>query len=331
MAQHEFPIELPRDIPMFREPRWLVPDTPAWIEHIPFAFWVINALRPRTVVELGTHYGNSYFAFAEAIDQVGLACSAYAVDTWQGDEHSGPYGEEVFAVVEEHNERHYSRFSSLVRSTFDEAVVHFGDGEIDLLHIDGHHTYDSVKHDFELWLPRLSSRGVVLFHDIEVRERDFGVSKVWGEVSETYPSFAFRHSHGLGVAGVGSDHVDAMASLFDLGPSDAALVGQVFARLGRGIGSDARSRRELEAARAAFEDERAADAEEMRRRSEEMQQEHESNRQALLNEFETTRTALARRIAALELMVQLADSRAASRYDRGLGSGGPALATEVAP
>ena len=112
-----------------------------------------------------------------------------------------------------YNER-YSAFSRLIRSTFDEALPHFEDSSIDLLHIDGRHFYDDVKHEFESWLPKLSRRGVVLFHDTNVRERGFGVFKLWAEIKDRYPSFEFIHGHGLGVAGIGKDQTAEMQELF---------------------------------------------------------------------------------------------------------------------
>ena len=69
----------------------------AWIEHIPFAFWLIEAHRPQTFVELGTHQGASYSAFCQAVDRLGLDMHCFAVDTWKGDEHAGFYDEGVFA------------------------------------------------------------------------------------------------------------------------------------------------------------------------------------------------------------------------------------------
>jgi hypothetical protein len=56
-----------------------------WAHHIPFAFWIVDALRPSTIVELGTHAGNSYSAFAQAVATLHLPAACYAVDTWKGD------------------------------------------------------------------------------------------------------------------------------------------------------------------------------------------------------------------------------------------------------
>jgi glycosyltransferase involved in cell wall biosynthesis/septal ring factor EnvC (AmiA/AmiB activator) len=138
----------------------------------------------------------------------------YAIDTWKGDAHAGFYGEEVFRDVQNHNDKQYSAFSTLIRSSFDEASRHFRKRSIDLLHIDGRHFYDDVKHDFETWQPKLSSRAVVIFHDTNVRERDFGVFTLWKELCEGRPHFEFFHGHGLGVLGIGSNLPDRILALF---------------------------------------------------------------------------------------------------------------------
>jgi GT2 family glycosyltransferase len=197
-----------------------------WAGHIPFAFWLMKALRPGCLVELGTHSGNSYFAFCQAINFFCPGARAYAVDTWQGDEHAGYYGEDVYANVAAFNAAHFVQFSTLLRTTFDDARSYFPDGGpdggIDLLHIDGLHSYEAVRHDFEAWRSALSPRGVVLFHDINVRERGFGVWRLWEELRTQYPSFSFDHSNGLGLLGVGTDQAPALRSLLALPPKEAA-------------------------------------------------------------------------------------------------------------
>ena len=170
-----------------------------WSGHIPFAFDLIQSLRPATFVELGTQFGESYFSFCQAIHEHGVRCSAFAVDTWRGDAHTGAYGEEVFEEVERHNRTHYESFSRLLRMTFDEAAALFDPETIDLLHIDGLHTYEALQHDFTTWFPKVRAGGIVLLHDIEVREGDFGVWRVWEELQKQYQSFSFSHSRGLGV------------------------------------------------------------------------------------------------------------------------------------
>ncbi|MGZ8558646.1 MAG: glycosyltransferase family 2 protein [Chitinophagaceae bacterium] len=189
-------------------------DVSAWIEHIPFSFWIMEVLKPRRVVELGVHTGVSYFSFCQAAERLNIDTTCYGVDTWKGDEHSGFYEENIFARVMEHNQQKYSRFSTLIRSSFDEASNYFTDGSIDLLHIDGLHTYEAVKHDFEKWLPRLSPNAVVIFHDINVRERDFGVFKFWEELQQQYKNFQFDFGSGLGVIAIGNVDRDELEVLF---------------------------------------------------------------------------------------------------------------------
>lgn len=172
----------------------------AWVGHIPFAAWLILEFKPNIFVELGTHSGNSYFAFCQSVQSNQLKTKCYAIDSWKGDLHAGNYSEDIYLKVKKNNDLHYGDFSHLLRMQFDAALNQFKDHSIDLLHIDGLHTYEAVKHDFETWLPKLSKNAIVLFHDTNVRERDFGVWQYWEELKKSYPyHLEFLHSYGLGV------------------------------------------------------------------------------------------------------------------------------------
>lgn len=209
----------------------------AWLEHAPFAFWITDILKPRAFVELGTHRGYSYFAFCQAVSMLRLETQCFAVDTWQGDEHAGFYGEEIFTKVDRYNQAHYREFSRLLRCTFDQALSELSDDSVDLLHIDGRHFYDDVSHDFESWKPKLSDRAIVLFHDTNVKDhRDFGVHELWSQVSKKYPTFEFLHGHGLGVLAYGADIPAGLSRLFDLQQTQSVdAVRRAYACLGGAI------------------------------------------------------------------------------------------------
>lgn len=209
---------------------------PSWHEHIPFAFALVAAIQPRVLVELGTYRGDSYCAFCQVVEGLALPTSCYAVDTWQGDDHAGSYGKEVFEELRDYHDARYGRFSQLVRSTFDEARAYFDDGSVDLLHIDGLHTWEAVAHDFDSWKAKLSDRAIVLFHDINVRERDFGVWRLWKDLSERHPGFAFVHGHGLGVLAVGAEAPAEVLALCALPAEQQAEIRSRFAALGSRVG-----------------------------------------------------------------------------------------------
>lgn len=171
----------------------------AWRGHCKFGYDLVRNLKPGKLVELGTYYGASFFSFCQGVKDEGLDTNCYAVDTWIGDKHSGFFTGTIYDSVHALGEQFYPGIANLLRMTFDEAIEKFEDNSIDLLHIDGLHTYEAVKHDYELWLPKLADNGVVLFHDITVHMDDFGVYQLWDELQEVYPAAQFEHSHGLGI------------------------------------------------------------------------------------------------------------------------------------
>ncbi|MGF6229266.1 putative HAD superfamily hydrolase/putative nucleic acid-binding Zn-ribbon protein [Inquilinus ginsengisoli] len=217
----------------FWTPRHLL--TSAWLEHAPFAFSLVQMLKPQSIVELGTHHGFSFLAFCQAVETCGLGTRCYAIDTWMGDDQAGFYGEDVFNKLQAIVTEAYPGFASLLRNSFNDAAPYFAEGDVDLLHIDGAHRYEDVAQDFNLWLPKLSKRGVILFHDTNVRHSDFGVWKLWKEIAPQYPSFEFIHGHGLGVLGVGPDLPDEVKALLACTPEAAVYLQTAYAQLGAAV------------------------------------------------------------------------------------------------
>ncbi|NYT74326.1 class I SAM-dependent methyltransferase [Halomonas sp. QX-2] len=213
------------------EPRYITePDS--WAGHTPFAAWLVSNQKPDRLVELGTHTGFSYGTFCQAVSENALPTQCFAVDTWQGDEHAGNYDDTIYQQVKEWHDERYSGFSRLMRMTFDDALAHFEMKSVDLLHIDGLHTYEAVKHDFDTWLPKLSDRAVVLFHDTHVRDRGFAVWQLWDELTKQYPHITFAHSSGLGVLLVGKDVAPSVKQLANTYQHSPELVSGMFAQLG---------------------------------------------------------------------------------------------------
>jgi hypothetical protein len=170
----------------------------AWSGHRFFAYDFVRFLQPRTIVELGTHWGLSFFSFCQAVADSGSGARCFAVDSWVGDPHSGVYPEQVYYGARRIAELCYPGVATLLRSQFDEAIPLSANQSIDLLHIDGYHTYEAVRHDYEAWLPKLAPNGAVLFHDTMVHGNDFGVYRLWEEL-KVHPHVEFGHSFGLGV------------------------------------------------------------------------------------------------------------------------------------
>ncbi|MBA3386098.1 MAG: class I SAM-dependent methyltransferase [Chthoniobacterales bacterium] len=193
----------------------------AWTDNLHFAYDLVALLKPRLLVELGTDRGESYFCFCQSVVENRIGTRCFAVDNWRGDLHAGGYDETTFEQVSAYNRQNYANFSTLLRSAFDAALAQFADGAIDLLHLDGLHTEEAVRHDLERWLPKLRAGGFLLMHDVLVRNRGFGVWKVWADLIQRGRAFTFQIGPGLGVWQKGEGSLPPMLESLFTAPNES--------------------------------------------------------------------------------------------------------------
>jgi predicted O-methyltransferase YrrM len=153
--------------------------------------------KPQTIVELGSFGGFSTCAMGLALRDSGRGGQLYAVDTWLGDGHSGLYGAQVYQSFLE--TRHSLGLDDTIcplKMTFEEASRQIKPN-IDLLHIDGLHTFGAVSKDFKRFRHLLAPEAIVLFHDVYTFFP--GMRLYWSLIARRFPSYLIPYSHGLGV------------------------------------------------------------------------------------------------------------------------------------
>jgi hypothetical protein len=185
-----------------------------WVEHIPFVFKLVEVLRPKIIVELGVHSGNSFCAFNQAIKMLNIPATCYGVDNWLGDTQAGFYETDIYESLLQFLNENYGQSGILMKCTFDEALDQFDDESIDILHIDGLHHYDVVSSDFHKWKRKLSQTAIVLFHDTQVEYAGYGVKKFWHEISSVFKNFEFTYGNGLGVLLYGDNPSEEVIDMF---------------------------------------------------------------------------------------------------------------------
>ena len=215
---------------------WWEPETlveSAWVEHAPFAMWLVEVLRPKLFVELGTHNGMSYFSFCQAVERLQLETRCYAIDHWKGDSQAGIFSEEVYDEFVINNQK-YAKFSTIIRKNFHEGLNNFEDDTVDIIHIDGYHSYEASREDFLISYRKLSKHGIILIHDINEYQLTFGINQFWNEIKENFPTFEFKHGHGLGI--VSPKEVDIrLKSLFSSDQNETKFTRNLFEKLGRQV------------------------------------------------------------------------------------------------
>lgn len=145
----------------------------------------ISEPKPTSVLEIGTASGGSLFMFTRIASNEAKIAS---VDLPNGS-FGGGYPDwkiplySAFALPGQ--QLKLIRADSHATKTFDEVKEYFANQPIDFIFIDGDHTYEGVRSDFESYRRLINKGGYIAFHDIEYAE---GVRRFWSEIKGQYGS-----------------------------------------------------------------------------------------------------------------------------------------------
>jgi cephalosporin hydroxylase len=148
---------------------------------------LLKDMEPRVVLEIGTAEGGTLFLFTRVASSDAIIIS---IDL-PGGMFGGGYP--VWKIplyksfAREKQKIYLIRADSHSYKTLDKVKEILNGRNIDFLFIDGDHTYEGVKKDFEMYSP-LVKKGIIAFHDIVQHPPETGceVSRFWNEIKYKY-------------------------------------------------------------------------------------------------------------------------------------------------
>jgi predicted O-methyltransferase YrrM len=143
-------------------------------------------LNPQTVVEIGTHRGGTLYLWARLARPDATLISIDLPGGKFGGGYS-PFRAPIYRRFAEKNQRlHLVRANSHSKATVEETQRLLAGRPIDLLFIDGDHTFEGVKKDWEMYSPLVRSEGLVVFHDVAGNYDDTQVKAFWDTIKTSH-------------------------------------------------------------------------------------------------------------------------------------------------
>jgi predicted O-methyltransferase YrrM len=162
----------------------------------------VRQLNPSTVLEIGTAQGGTLFLWTRLAQKNATIVSIDLPGGKFGGGYSGRRATLYRRFAEKDQQLHLLREDSHSPSTFEMAKRIFGGKPVDLLFIDGDHTYEGVRKDWELYSQLVRPGGMIVFHDIAGNYDDTQVKKLWDSIKSDY-KYSEYAVHPNGLYGIG--------------------------------------------------------------------------------------------------------------------------------
>ena len=147
------------------------------------------------MIEIGSYMGESTHIFGSC----GLFTEINCIEPFSGTENFNDKNNHTWEEVWEEYDINTRQFKDIVKLhedySYDEKVLsNFNDDEYDFVYVDGNHSFESTRQDFELYIPKIKSNGVLGGHDYQ---QGFGVDDALEEICDPSNLILFRDSSWL--------------------------------------------------------------------------------------------------------------------------------------
>jgi predicted O-methyltransferase YrrM len=164
---------------------------------------IIRELNPKKIVEIGSKSGGTLFLFArvanaERIISIDLPSGTFGggYSYWKIPFLKSLGKRSVIQLIraDSHKAETLRKLKSLLKGS-----------KVDLLFIDGDHTYQGVKQDFQLYSSLVRKGGIVAFHDIVTHDPTVGceVDRFWNEIKPSHTHIEIIEDQNQKWAGIG--------------------------------------------------------------------------------------------------------------------------------
>lgn len=143
---------------------------------------------PKVIVEIGTWNGGTFFVWCRIFPK---ADNIISIDLPDG-QYGGGYDIKRIKFFREFVRDRSNTVLDFIRgdSKSPESIKNLkeilGEKKIDFLYLDGDHTYEGIKKDFEIYKDMMADDGLIGFHDINTYKDGHEVYKFWNEIKSDY-------------------------------------------------------------------------------------------------------------------------------------------------
>jgi predicted O-methyltransferase YrrM len=156
---------------------------------------LLEEQKPGAVLEIGTYAGGTLYCWCKVARPDAVVISVDLPGGKWGGGYTDERAEEMRMLFPGPGQQlHLLAADSHDESTIRSIQKLLNGRQLDFLFIDGDHSYEGVKQDFDMYSPLVRTGGLIAFHDIlpHPNDPDVKVDEVWNEVKGPYRHVEFK-------------------------------------------------------------------------------------------------------------------------------------------